>query len=611
MLESRYGGFREGGRAFAITRHQTPMPWVNVISNGRYGLVVSQTGSGFSWLDDSQQNVLTRWEMDLTRDARGRALYLTDLADGDVWSLAPAPCFATVEGYECLHEPGVTTFRGRRAGVAWTWSLAADPEETAEVWRVELENRSDRPRTLRIASFVEWCLGVAPDAKREFQRLFLETSHDATRGAIIARKHMWDIPPRREHERWNREWPHVAAHAMASDAIEPDARLAIASVPLFVGRYGDPRRPAAMGADAPRVGGFGRGEDAGAAVGGDLTIGPGRTARADFVLGVASDDDAIASMLDRALAPGRVDRSIEDARRAWADRLDPCAIESERDDVTALSTWLPYQAISGRLWGRTGYYQQSGAYGYRDQLQDSQVWLPVEPGGCREHVVRAAAQQYADGSVNHWWHPLSGQSNRTTCSDDYLWLPFVACAHARETGELSLFEARAPFVEDPRDATVLEHCRLALERAWTRRSRRGLPLLGACDWNDGLSSAGLEGRGESVWLAFFLAEVLDRMAEVHGLLGEGTDRELCLARRTEVLDAANEHGWDGSWFRRATTDAGDWIGASSCEAGRIYLNPQTWAILVGGASPDRLRAAWGSAKEHLLREMGPLLLAPA
>lgn len=612
MLENRFGQFRDGGQAFAITDFRTPAPWCNVICNGRYGLVVSQTGSGFSWLDDSQQNVLTRWEMDLTRDARGRALYVSDLDDGSTWSLSPAPCFAPIDGYECVHEPGVTTFRGSRADVAWTWTIAVAPQEPVEVWRVELENRSGRMRRLRIASMLEWCLGVAPDSKREFHRLFLETSHDARRGAVVARKHMWDIPSKREHERWNRPWPHVAAHGMRSHDMAMEARIAIGSVAQFIGRYGDARRPAGMDGSAERVGGFGRGEDACAAVGGDVVISPGKSARIDFVLGIEDDDGAMVRLLDRSLKASFVDGAIDGARSTWEDLLAATHIECDRPDVEALcNTWLPYQAISGRLWGRTGYYQQSGAFGFRDQLQDSQVWLPIDPEACRAHVVRAAGQQYVDGSVNHWWHPLSGQSNRTTCSDDYLWLAFVACAHARETGSLSIFEATAPFVDESGEATILEHCRRSIERAWSRRSARGLPLLGACDWNDGLSSAGLEERGESVWLAFFLAEVLERMGDVFERVGDEEERARCASRRASVLGAANEHGWDGSWFRRATTDDGTWIGASSCEFGRIYLNPQTWAVLVDGASADRLQAAWASVKTHLLAEMGPLLLAPA
>jgi cellobiose phosphorylase len=609
VLENRYGRFENAGRTYVITDHRTPAPWSNVISNGHYGLVVSQTGSGFSWLDDSQQNVLTRWEMDLTRDSRGRALYLADLDDGAVWSLAPAPCFVEAGDFECAHEPGVTTFRQIVDGVRTTWTLSVAPHLPVEVWRVTIANESGRERRLRVASFLEWCLGVAPDSKREFHRLFIQTHRDEARGAVIARKHLWDVPPADPDDRWNRSWPHVAGHALRSAELEPS--LAIASVPAFIGRYADPRRPIAMRDGATLVAGFGRGHDACAALGADMTLTPGQTVRADFVLVVGADEADVQRQIDAA-DHEFVDQAIHQTRSDWAARLGFTEVATERPDLDALcNTWLPYQAISGRLWARTGYYQQSGAFGFRDQLQDSQVWLPIDASQCRAQILRHAAQQYADGSVNHWWHPLTGQCSHTSCSDDYLWLVYVTCAYIRETGKLSILEEQVPFADDPRSETLLGHCRRAIERGWMRRSDRGLPLLGACDWNDGLSAAGLEGRGESVWLSFFMAEVFEQMSVVFDRLERAAEASELRKRRAALLKAANAHAWDGAWFRRATTDAGDWLGASTCDAGRIYLNPQTWAILTGGAEPERLIAAWASVREHLLREMGPLLLAPA
>ncbi len=610
ILGNRYGAFTDRGRAFQIRDRATPTPWVNVISNGRYGLVVSQNGGGFSWFDNSQLNVLTRWEMDLIRDDRGRFIYIADRDSGALWSLAPAPCQPDYARYSCTHAPGRTTFETEFDGIAAEWTLAVAPEDPVEVWAVRLENRSRRTRRLRAASFFEWCCGVAPDSKREFHRLFFTTRHDATRRAIFAAKNMWDVPSRDEGEHWNRPWPYTAAHALLCDELnEP---FAIGDKRAFLGIYGDPSAPKAMREDVDGAPTFGRFGDTAAALGGDLALPAGGAIRAFWLLTIGGTDQQARALIDRYAAPGAAEQAMADAARAWEERLATTAIKTAQPDFDLLnSTWLPYQAISGRLWGRTGYYQQSGAFGYRDQLQDSQVWLPLDPARCKEQILLHAAHQFADGSVYHWWHPLTEQGLRTACSDDYLWLPFLVMRYLKETGDYAALDETAPFVDDAAGATLLEHCWRSLRRSFGRTSPRGLPLIGSCDWNDGLSALGVKGRGESVWLAFFLAYILDEFATMLERIGDAHSARELRDRRADLRKVIEEHAWDGAWYRCATRDDGTWIGSKDCREGRIHLNPQTWAILCGAADEARTSTAWDSVKEHLLADMGPLLLAPA
>ena len=283
------------------------------------------------------------------------------------------------------------------------------------------------------------------------------------------------------------------------------------------------------------------------------------------------------------------------------------------------STWLPYQAIAGRLWARTGYYQQSGAFGFRDQLQDSQVWLPRDPARTKAQILLHAAHQFADGSVYHWWHPLAEFGLRTACSDDYLWLPFLTAQYIKDTGDWSILDQNAPFVDDAAGATLLDHCTHSIKLSLSRQSPRGIPLIGSCDWNDGLSAMGVGGKGESIWLAQWLAQLLADFAHV-GEHGGSLGANPALAseyrtRRDQLIKAINAHGWDGDsggqWYRAATRDDGRWIGTATNEEGRIFLNTQTWAILSETAPADREEAAWDSVKHFLLHPMGPLLSHPA
>ena len=613
-VSNRYGYFTADGREFCITDPKTPRPWANIIANPRMGLAVSQTGSGFTWVDNSQLAVITRWQQDLARDCSGKFLYARDAETGTLWSLAPAPVWPKYDHYTCRHGLGYTTFETTCADVAARWTLFCDTHETIELWLVEVHNLTDRPRRLELCALLEWCCGVAPAPRREFQKLFLETQYDATRRAILAWSHMWDVPSQR-YGHWNTDFPYVSALACTEPPLSAQGDKA-----AFLGQYGDFSAPAALVQDRWRPA-FGRHEDPIAALRCTVELRPQQRYQLGFVLAVGRSRGEVEGLLDRATNVAFMNHALEETRDAWRTRLARHRVDVPEASLNYLvNDWARYQAISGRLWGRCGYYQQSGAYGFRDQLQDSQVWLTIEPARCRDQIDLHAARQFADGSVYHWWHPLTEQGHVTRMTDDLLWLAFVTASYIKETGSLDLLKDTAPFLDAPQPGSLAEHVQRAFERVFRRTSARGLPYIGAGDWNDGLSAVGLQERGESVWLAEFLVGLLADWGEIYRRLAQepSTERDRWeqLAadfdrRRLAVITAINEHAWDGEWYIRATLDDGTPLGSKENRVARIFLNAQTWAILNDVAPPERAAQCLAAVRAHLLSDAGPLLLAPA
>ena len=591
-LSNRYGHFSADGREFVITDPRPPRPWTNIVANPHFGLAVSQTGSGFSWIGNSQLGTLTRWQQDLALDCSGRFLYARDAESGEVWSLAPAPVWPRYERYACRHGFGFTAIETELAGIGATWTLLCPVDDAAELWLVELHNAGPRPRRVELTGFVEWCMGTSPSPRREFHKLFLETAFDAERRAVFACNHMWDVPSQR-FGHWNTDFPFTAAFACSEPLTGAEGdRVG------FFGRYRDPRSPIEL-ATSEWNGSFGRHDDPVAALRCAVALAPGERRSVVFTLAADESRAGVERLLEAYREPAAAGRALAAVTAAWADRLAAHRIETPDPGLDRLvNDWSRYQAISARLWGRCGYYQQSGAFGFRDQLQDSQVWLTIAPERCRAQIDLHAAHQFRDGSVYHWWHPLSEQGHVTRMTDDLLWLPFVTAAYLKETGDLSVLDDRAPFLDDPTARPLRDHIDRAFARVFERTSARGLPYIGAGDWNDGLSAVGLAERGEAVWLAQLLAGLLVGWAEVHRRCGE-REREADFARRRAALvDAINTHAWDGEWYLRATLDDGTPLGSSRNRVGRIFLNAQVWAILNDIAPPDRAAACMDAVRLH-------------
>ncbi|HRX85388.1 MAG TPA: glycosyl transferase family 36, partial [Phycisphaerae bacterium] len=602
---NRYGHFTADGREYCIVDPRTPRPWVNMIGNPRVGLAVSQAGSGFTWIDNSQLAVITRWQQEFAQDSSGKFLYVRDADRGDVWSLAPAPCWPAYDKYLCRHGLGYSVFETTCQGIAARWTLFVDPRDNVEQWLIELTNTTDRARRLELCGFLEWNCGVQPSPRREFHKLFIETAYDGERRAIIARNHMWEVNSER-YGHWNTDFPYVSAFACT----EP-IQAAQGDKGAFTGRNRGFDQPEALGEDTwqPR---FGRHDDPIAALRTGIALPAGATRTVGFVLAVGDNDAHLGELLQRYGDCAAMTKSLSAAQHDWRERLNAHRAATPDRSIDFLANdWLRYQAIAGRLWGRAGYYQQSGAYGFRDQLQDSQVWLTIDPAQCRRQINMHAAHQFADGSVYHWWHPLSELGHITRMTDDLLWLGFVTANYIRETGDYSVLQDEAPFIDDATPASVQEHVRRAFERVFKRTSSRGLPYIGAGDWNDGLSAVGLQEKGESIWLGHFLAGLLGDWAHIHEQQGESEVAADYRKRREALVTALNEHGWDGDWYYRATLDDGRKLGSAECPAGKIFLNAQTWAILNDIADAPRARQCWAAVREHLVSDVGALLLAPA
>ena len=603
--QDRYGHFSDDGTEYVITDPRTPRPWVNVIATPRLGLVVSQTGSGFTWIDNSQLGVITRWQQDLTQDSSGKFLYLRDADSGAVWSLSPSPVWPRYGRFECRHALGATSFDTEFDGIEARWTLFCHADETVELWHVELVNLTDRPRRLQICAYLEWNCGVAPSPRREFTRLFLETAYDAPRRAVFATSHMWEVPSKR-FGHWNTGFPYVSALASTepASAVQGDKTS-------FVGRYGSLRAPQAL-VDEVWSPEFGRHGDAIAALRSFVVLGPRERRALGYALAVAASRSETVALLERTASVDAIQRALAEVRAGWRARLADHRVHTPEPTLNLLANdWLRYQAISSRMWGRCGYYQQSGAYGYRDQLQDSQVWLTIDPEQCRAQIGLHAGHQFADGSVVHWWHPLSEQGLVTKMTDDLLWLAFVAASFIRETGRFDILDDAAPFLDDPQPTPLFDHIMRAFQRVFGRTSRRGLPFIGAGDWNDGLSAVGLEERGESLWLAHFLAGLLADWAVICRRAGRVEIAADFTVRRRALVAAINEHGWDGEWYLRATMDDGSLLGSASNARGRIFLNAQVWAVLADVAPPERAARCMAAVRQHLVTDAGALLLAPA
>lgn len=600
---NRYGHFSEDGREYVITDPRPPRPWANVIANERFGLAVAQSGSGFTWIDNSQLAVVNWWQQDFAVDTSGKFIYARDAETGATWSLSPAPVWIDGDNFACRHGIGYTTFEVDQDGIRSSWTLFAHAHDTVEMWVVRLENRTAKKKTIELTGYLEWCCGVTPAPRREFHKLFIETARDGN--AVFGWNHMWDVGSKRWGH-WNSDFPYVAAFGTTEKVTSAEGDKT-----AFLGRNGTLRAPVALGeAEWPAY--FGRHYDPVAAMRFPVTLGPGEEKSLGFAIAVGESREASAKTLEHALSVRAMEHALEDVKESWTKRLASHRIETpDRRFDSIINDWVRYQAISARLWGRAGYYQQSGAFGFRDQLQDSQVWLTIDAQRTRDQIALHSKHQFADGSVYHWWHPLSELGHVTKMTDDLLWLSFVTANYIRETGDVSVLGDTAPFLDEEAPAPLEEHVRRAFERVFRRTSPRGLPLIGAGDWNDGLSAVGLEEKGESIWLAHFLAGLLGEWAEIHRRTGRASFAADYTERRRRLIEVINGIGWDGHWYWRATLDSGEKIGSASNEEGKVYLNAQTWAILNDIAPPDRAKACLDAVKEHLVSESGALLLAPA
>lgn len=600
LLANGMGGFSADGREYVIVSdagQRTPAPWSNVLANPQFGSVISESGQAYSWHENAHEFRLTPWHNDPVSDSSGEALYIRDEHSGQFWSPTPLPAPAAGR-YVTRHGFGYSSFEHSTAGIASTLTTFVAIDAPIRYTLLKVKNLSAVSRRLSLAAYVEWVLGDL----RAKSGMHVLTEVDGATGALFARNP------------YNTEFTGRVAFFNCDAAL----RSHTADRSEFIGRNGTLAAPAAM--RRLRLSGrTGAGLDACAALMVPLELLPGQEREVVFVLGVAGRRNADASTLvqkHRSVAAAY--EALEAVQAYWQATLDAVQIRTPEPELDVLvNGWLMYQTIACRMWARSGYYQSGGAFGFRDQLQDAMATIHTRPVLLREQLLLCAAHQFLEGDVQHWWHPPSDRGVRTHCSDDYLWLPLAAARYVQATGDLAVLEELQPYLEgravkpeedsyydlplrSAQQGTLYEHCQRAIRHGW-RLGAHELPLIGSCDWNDGMDKVGEQGKGESIWLAFFQCEVLQRFAEVAELRQDAIFAAECRTRARALAAAVEQHGWDGEWYRRAYFDDGTPLGSHLNEECQIDSISQSWGVLSGAADATRARAAMAQVNQRLVR----------
>ncbi|ANB03777.1 GH36-type glycosyl hydrolase domain-containing protein [Ectothiorhodospira sp. BSL-9] len=598
IFDNGLGGFTPDGREYVITLapgQATPAPWANVIASPHIGTVVSEAGSAYTWVDNAHEFRLTHWHNDPLSDASGEAFYIRDEETGAFWSPTPLPARGR-NGYVCRHGFGYSIFEYQESGIASESSIYVAMDAPVKCVVIKLHNHSRRARRLSLTGYWELVLGEW----RHANLMHIVTETEPHTGALLARN------------AYGQECAHrlVFAHVSGRDRSISGGRTE------FIGRNGSMANPAAMRRKrlSNRTGG---GMDPCAAVQGRIELEAGQSTEVVFVFGAATTVAEVEQYIHRFGGRAGARQALEQVWEYWNHTLGAVQVDTPDPALNVLANgWLVYQTLSSRLWARSGYYQSGGAYGFRDQLQDAMALVHATPELAREQLIRCAGRQFLKGDVQHWWHPPGGQGVRTHFSDDYLWLPYVACHYVTTTGDTGVLDEPVHFLEgrelNPDEeahysqpqrsqevASLYEHCVRAL-RHGLRFGAHQLPLMGCGDWNDGMNRVGHEGRGESVWLAWFLLDALQRFADLARSREDGVFAELCQAQARQLRRHIEASAWDGAWYRRAWFDDGTPLGSSENDECRIDAISQSWSVLSGAGDPQRAREAMNAVYRHLV-----------
>lgn len=615
------GGFSADGREYVIrsavlagvVQQGTPLPWVNVIANARFGTVISESGSAYTWSENAHEFRYTPWHNDPVSDTPGEAIYLRDELSGAFWSPTALPC-----GGDGLHVTrhgfGYSVFEHTQDGIESELTVFVDVEAAIKFSQLRVRNLSGRSRKLSATGYVEWVLGDVPSKSA----MHVSTEIDPQSGAILARNP------------YHPEFGDRTAFFDADGATLAHGVSVTGDRREFLGRNGSLRQPAAMQrvALSNRVG---SGLDPCAAVQVPFELADGQDRVLVFRLGSAGrrgKDDARA-MVQNLREPHTVSSALQTVHAHWQQTVGGVQVRTPDAALNVLANgWLLYQTLACRLWARTGFYQSGGAFGFRDQLQDTMALVHAAPQLLRAHLMLCAARQFREGDVQHWWHPPQGRGVRTQCSDDYLWLVQATCRYVLATGDAQVLQESAPFLEGralhPEEdsyydlpsvsedrASLYEHCVRAI-RNGLRKGVHGLPLMGSGDWNDGMNLVGFKGQGESIWLAFFLFDTLQKFSPLAQAFGDEAFANECLAEAERLRQAIDQHGWDGAWYRRAYFDDGTPLGSASNDECQIDSVTQSWAVLSGAGEATRKHSALHALQTRLVRpELGLIqLLTP-
>ena len=605
-----YGGFTDDGRAYVIRQRggvpadRTPLPWINVVANPTAGFTASESGEGYTWARNSQQNKLTPWSNDPVADPAGEALYVRDDAAGVFWTPTPRPAPAPAL-YETRHGWGQTTWTTAWGGLTTETVAFVPRRDPLKVVRLRITNTGAAERQVSLYRYAELVLGE----RREPNAPFVVVERDDETGALLARNP------------YNTTFGARVAFAAVGGATVASVAASRAS---FLGPNGHASAPAAVVQGGPLDGRMDTDLDPCVALHVPLTLAPGETREIVFLFGQARTVEEVRMLVRRHAAPDAADLALSEVTAFWEETLGAIQIETPAPDLDVLvNGWLLYQNLSCRLWGRSAFYQSGGAYGFRDQLQDSLALVYTRPDLTRAQILKNAAHQFEAGDVLHWWHPVTGAGVRTRFSDDLLWLPYAVAFTLTTTGDETLLDEEAPFLtaralepgEDEvfltpqpsgENGSVYEHACRALDLSLTA-GRHGLPLMGSGDWNDGMNRVGNKGEGESVWLGFFLAHILQSFIPI---CEDRNDRHRADRYRDylgALTRALNADGWDGRWYRRAFYDDGTPLGSAANDECRIDAIAQGWSVISGVAPPERAEQALDAVEQYLVDERAGII----
>jgi cyclic beta-1,2-glucan synthetase len=601
------GGFVADGREYLTQLgpgQLTPAPWINVVANPEFGFMVSAEGGGYTWSRNSRENQLTPWSNDPVSDPPGETLYVRDADSGELWGPTAAPIREPGSTYSARHGQGYSRFEHTAHGIALDLLMYVPLADPVKISRLRIRNESRRERRLSVTAYVECVLG----AMRSVTAPHLITSVDAVSGALLVQN----------------PWSPISGGRVVFADLRGLQSSWTCDRRAFLGRHGTLAWPAALTSALPLTPRAGAGLDPCCALQTTVELAPEDSIEVVFLLGEAADA-AGAQHLVAKYRVADLDEVYRQVTAYWDDVLGKVQVRTpDRSLDLMVNRWLLYQTLACRVWARTGFYQASGAYGFRDQLQDCMALAVSRPALARKHLLRAAGRQFVEGDVQHWWLPHTGQGVRTRISDDRVWLAYVAAQYIATTGDRALLDETVSFLEGQalrpgehdayfqptiadEQASFFEHCARALDHS-LQLGTHGLPLIGTGDWNDGLNRVGELGWGESVWLGWFLHATLQRFAPLAQARGETARAARWLAHAAALAAALEKAGWDGEWYRRAYYDDGSVLGSAMNDECRIDAIAQSWSVLSGAGEAAHAQQAMASVSRLLLRPDSGLAL---
>lgn len=605
-----FGEFSEDGKEFIIREPLTPSPWMNIIGNSRYGSYISQNGGGYSFFLDPLRNRITRWHVDsIPHDAPGKYLFIKDEETGTSWTVNGLPGSKPYDHWEARHGQGYTKISATLGEIESDITYFVPLEHDVEIWKVKIRNKGDRKRQLSLYSFVELALGNACDdiLVRDFFNLFNEVIY--SNGIIWATKNQWTkrdglFPGKNPG---NLVWSSIAFFTSTLPAESFECLRE-----NFIGAYRSLFAP--EGLEREKLSNTtALGEDAVAVLHHRITLEPGEEVKFHNLLGVHPRNEDAKPLIQELLDPEKIETELDHVHQYWDALLSTITVKTPDPVLDRLfNRWLKYQCMAQLRFAESISFHEStvSELSVRNLCQQLLTCIVVSPDLCRQLLLEIAHYQYFDGDFSHGILPLVEKGTKTGHSDHKLWLPYLVSHYCRETGDFELLNKRIPY-HDRGEATLYDHCLRAIYFVLERKSARGLPLIYKGDWNESLDQAGREGKGDSVWLGMFLVHIMKRFLFIAGERQDATTKARLTMEIERIANVINQQCWDGSWYHRALQDDDVVIGGSNCEAGKIFLLPQAWAIISGIAPREKGLSALNAISEHLDTEMGTRCMFPS